>query len=242
MKALFGEALDFVFPRHCPVCGDIVVPKGEDICFECEGKLRYTEEPYCLKCGKKLEGDGQAYCAECMGNSHRFEYGRSVFMYNDDLAKSIYSFKYRKRQEYAGFYAKEMALRYKRMILELEPDAFVPIPLHKNRYRKRGYNQAELLAVELSRALREEMSVPVMRLLVRERATRPQKNLTPGERQNNLKGAFKIAGNSVKLKTVILIDDIYTTGSTMDSAAGCLYEAGVDKVYFLVLSSTSILV
>ena len=111
-----------------------------------------------------------------------------------------------------------------------KPDALVPVPVHYTRKRERGYNQAEVLA----KVIGGKMGIPVEgRLVRRVRKTLPQKLLGDRERQNNLKRAFKIDRNDVKLKTVIIIDDIYTTGSTVDACAAVLKCAGVKKVYFI---------
>ena len=235
MRLKLSGLLDFVFPRRCPVCGDIIVPQGELCCLSCRGRLKYVEEPYCLKCGKPLKDAGEALCPDCSRKKRSFDYGRVVFLYDELMSNTIYYFKYGGRQEYAAFYADEILKRYERLIRSISPDALVPIPLHKSRFRKRGYNQAELIAEELSRRL----GIPVLpKLLLRVKKTKPQKNLDEAQRENNLKRAFKIGKNDVSLETVILIDDIYTTGSTLDSAAGCLREIGVKGVYFIVLSTS----
>ncbi len=119
-------------------------------------------------------------------------------------------------------------------IRTVRPEALIPIPLHRKRLRARGYNQARLLA----RALGRRTGVPVCAdFLVRVKNTLPLKYENPKERQNNLKKAFNIARNDVKLKRVVVIDDIYTTGSTMDEAAETLRGAGVEEVYFIALAS-----
>ena len=109
----------------------------------------------------------------------------------------------------------------------------MPVPVHAARKRERGYNQAEALAGEIGR----RMGIPVdFRLIKRVKKTLPQKLLDDRERQNNLKRAFKIARNDVKLKRVVIIDDIYTTGSTIDACALELKRAGVEKVYFIAIA------
>ena len=238
MKNSGAAILDALFPRRCAVCGDIVTPRGERICYDCNGILKYVEEPYCLKCGAPLKDAEKAYCVDCSSKKRRFDSGRAVFIYDDVLSLSIYNFKYGGRQEYASFYADEIIRRFGTFIRSIEPDALVPIPLHKKRYRKRGYNQAELIAAELSKRLRIPLNT---KLLLRGKNTTPQKNLSESERENNMKGAFKIGRNDVSLNSIVLIDDIYTTGSTIDSAAACLKENGVKGVYFIVLSTSSML-
>ena len=112
-------------------------------------------------------------------------------------------------------------------------DAIIPVPLHKTREKQRGYNQAALIARELGKRL----NIPVEEEFVgRIRQTLPQKNLKGKERQNNLKNAFKIRQNDVKLNTVIVVDDIYTTGTTMDEIAGCLKRAGIREIYCISLA------
>ena len=137
------------------------------------------------------------------------------------------------RQEYAGFYAKDLYDRYGFWLHAIRPDALVPVPIHASRKRKRGYNQAELLAAELSK----HSGIPVnSNLILRKKKTKPQKDLTIQERQNNLKKAFKICQNDVKLSTIVIIDDIYTTGSTVDDMAKLLMTSGIQKVYYVALA------
>ena len=111
-------------------------------------------------------------------------------------------------------------------------EALVPVPLHKSRFRKRGYNQAQVLAEELSALT----GIPVRTdLIERAEKTAPMKDLSAAERQNNLKKAFKICRNDVKL-SIIVIDDIYTTGSTIDAMSRELKKAGVERIYFVTLA------
>ena len=114
----------------------------------------------------------------------------------------------------------------------MDADAFIPVPLHRTRQDKRGYNQAELLARELSRLF----GVPTRSDIVkRTKKTLPQKQLNAISRQNNLKKAFNIGSDVVKLNKTIIIDDIYTTGSTLDAVASELKRHGVGKIYFITL-------
>jgi ComF family protein len=149
------------------------------------------------------------------------------------IAGAVYRFKYKGRQEYAEFFGAEISRRLGREIRLLEPDCLIPVPIHKKRLRIRGYNQAAILAKVISRHL----NIPVEdKLISRVRATTPLKKLNRKERQNILKKAFKIVRNDVKLKTVVVIDDVFTTGSTIDAIAAELKAVGVDRVYFVALS------
>ena len=223
--------LQLLFPRRCPVCDGIVAPMGERICLECLEKLKMVVPPWCMRCGKKLPEQGE-YCPDCRRREHEFVRGRGLYEYGS-AAFSIYRFKYGGRREYADFFGEQMAEYLGDFVRNVHPDALIPVPLHKKRMAARGYNQAELLAQVMGRRLGLAVRSD---FLVREKNTKPLKCENPEERQNNLKKAFNIARNDVKLKRVILVDDIYTTGSTVDEAARTLKAAGVREVYFVALA------
>ena len=185
-----------------------------------------------MKCGKTLRQVEKEYCGDCMQQRHLFDRGRALYEYKS-AADSIYRFKYKGRQEYAAYYARCMIKELGGWIAGCRPDAFVPVPIHSSKRRVRGYNQAEVLACELGRLT----GIPVETdLIQRVRKTVPMKELSAVERQNNLKKAFKICRNDVKLDTIVIIDDIYTTGSTIDAMSHELREAGIKHIYFMTLS------
>ncbi len=225
--------LQLLFPRRCPFCDEPIPGGAAYVCVRCEKKIRVIREPYCYKCGKPVESGEKEYCRDCRKYGHVFERGRALLLYSGEVKASIYRFKYAGRKEYAKAYAALVMQELSDYFREVDANAIVPVPLHKKRYQKRGYNQAELLAREIGRYT----SLPVLpQLVTRTRDTLPQKQLDRGGRQNNLKKAFKINGNDVKLNTIILIDDIYTTGSTMDAIAQVLRDAGVKQIFFLTIS------
>lgn len=224
--------LQLLFPTRCPVCDGIVKPFGEKICLNCLPKLHVVTPPWCMKCGKKIQGDGE-FCSDCLCRRHAFDRARTLYEYST-VAPAIYRFKYKGRQEYAEFFGEEMGKYLGDFIREISPDVLVPVPLHRKKLAQRGYNQAACLA----RALGKSLNLPVNENLVkRVRNTKPMKRLNPTERQNNLKKAFIIGGNDVKLyDRVILVDDIYTTGTTLDEIATLLKAGGVSEVYCVTLS------
>ncbi len=222
--------LDALFPPICPVCAKIVAG-GRKICPACERKLCFVEGPVCEKCGKPVDDD-EKYCSDCDAYEHVYDEGRAALVYDEYMSKSIYRFKYNGKREFAPYYAKVMADRLSEKISSWDPDVIVPVPVHKSRLKKRGYNQAQLIATELSKRLK----IPVNSGIVsRAAATKVQKKLSAKERQNNLKKAFNVTQNVVKYESVLIVDDIYTTGSTVDAVAGCLKRAGIRKVYFATL-------
>lgn len=234
-KKVKEAGLSLLFPKRCPVCDGVPGIRGELICPQCKDKLKPIRHAFCYKCGRPLSSDTEEYCEDCRRKKHFFDEGRALYVY-EEVAGSIYRFKYAKRQEYACFFGGEMAEKLEGFIQKTGADALIPVPLSVRRMYKRGYNQAQLLAEEISC----RTGVPVYSdFVVRIKDTVAQKGLNPSQRQNNLKRAFKIARNDVKLSTIIIIDDIYTTGSTADAVAKLLRKAGVQKIYVLALSITA---
>ena len=233
--AILDGLKQVLFPLRCPVCDRIVKPYGEKICLECLGKLRPIAAPWCMICGKGLRENG-TLCRECAeGKKHVFQRGRILYDYRS-AAKSIYRFKYGGRREYGDFFGEEMARGLGGFIREMKPDGLVPIPLHRKRLLARGYNQSAILA----RVLGERLGLPVYEnYLLRIKNTAPLKEQNSKERQNNLKKAFLVGKNDVKLKTIILIDDIYTTGATADEAAQTLLDDGAREVYVVTLAGNA---
>ena len=231
-----GETIiQLLFPRRCPVCDGIVRPFGKKICPECRPKLKVVTSPWCMRCGGKLSGERE-FCSDCRRREHRYDRARTLYEYGC-AAPSIYRFKYGGRQEYGEFFGEEMGRYLEDFIRRADPEVIVPVPLHRRRLKTRGYNQAACLAKALGRCL----DLPVNENLVkRVKNTVPMKRLNPAERQNNLKKAFIIGRNDVKLyDRILLVDDIYTTGTTLDEIAALLKADGVSKVYCVTLAHGS---
>lgn len=232
MNYFTGRLTDLIYPRHCPVCDGLIGYSDAFICESCRGRVRYIEGAVCAKCGKPLQEEEAEYCYDCARKRHYYKSGTALFEYKS-MAASIYRFKYKGRQEYADFFGKKLAEHLEDYLRIWKPEAFVPVPIHSSRMRVRGYNQAEVLAKKLS----GETGIPTRADLIKRcKKTVPQKNLSDGERQNNLKKAFKICRNDVKLDTIVIIDDIYTTGSTIDAVAYELLKKGVVNIYYASLS------
>ena len=235
MTAPARMAEDLAFARRCPVCDRPVRPFGALVCPFCEGMLQKVQAPFCRRCGKQLLSAAENLCRDCRMLPHVFERGRTVFTYHS-AAGGIFRFKYKGRQEYGTYYGRCMAGKLceaaggpSRM-----PDYLVPVPVSAHRLRTRGYNQALVLAREISR----QTGIPVLDdALRRVTDTLPMKNMTPAERQNNLKKAFQAFGNDVELNSIMLIDDIYTTGATIDACAHALYRQGARRVCFITLAA-----
>lgn len=231
-RAAAETAITLLFPRRCPVCDEPVKPWNALVCEECAPKFDYVKPPRCLKCGKHIGNSEKEYCGDCASQGHLYDCGRALFSYRS-VSDSIARFKYHGRREYAAYYASCMADVLGPFIRACRAEALVPVPLHKSRLKVRGYNQAQVLAEALSALT----GIPVRSdLIKRVEKTAPMKDLSAAERQNNLKRAFKILRNDVKLSIIIIIDDIYTTGSTIDAMSREFRKAGVERIYFVTLA------
>ena len=229
--------LEALYPRRCPVCGEIVTPKGRLICPSCLLRLSSVKSPTCQKCGKEVWSEEIEYCADCVKHRRSFARGMALFNYTEDAARSMAAVKYKNKREYLDFYAEaaaEKLMRYKEWE-EWRFDALVPVPVHPARKRKRGFNQAEVLAKRMG----ERLGLPVCpEFLYRIRNTEPLKELNPDERLQNLQQAFRADAEAIwisGIRRVLLVDDIYTTGSTAEACTRALLSAGIEKVCFFAV-------
>ena len=234
MKFQKENIIHLLFPRRCPICDKAmfssVFMKTELCCAVCREIPEYVKEPVCKKCGKPIENERAEFCYDCQRHPGRFVQGKALWVYKDRVKQSMYRFKYQNRQEYARYYGSEIVRVYGDWMRRNKIEAIVPIPLHWTKKRQRGYNQAEVLAVEIGK----QIGLPVYpNLLKRIRRTKAQKNLDDIGRKNNLKKAFKTQENKVQLSHILLVDDIYTTGSTINEAALELKKAGIEQVYYV---------
>jgi len=226
-----GSALlDAVYPPRCPVC-EKILPYGEElVCRKCAKELPLIRQNYCLRCGKPVDSFEKEYCADCELHPHRFEEGRAAMLYEKGARRAIDRLKFYNRREYVPFFGACMEIIAADTFPRWKPDCLVPVPMHRRKKAERGYDQAALLARELGRrtgvAVRED-------LLIRTRYTRASKKLGRSSRRKNLRGVFAVSDRTAIPHTVVLIDDIYTSGATMDEAASALKRAGIRQVFFL---------
>lgn len=231
--ACFAEwGINLLYPEICPVCMEISNTGENGICPSCQNKLKYIETPRCLKCGKQITSEEKQYCHDCAKGRHVFRQGVGVWGYTEEISKSMYAFKYNNQRHFARIYARELYNKCGNIIEGWRADVLIPIPLHADRMKKRGYNQAQLIANEFGKLI----NLPTdSEILIRNRKTKPQKELNDKERVKNLENAFKIQKSIVEYKKAILVDDIYTTGTTVDACARLLKDMGVEEVYFAAL-------
>lgn len=229
-----GCVCGVLYPRRCPVCMEIVTPRGALIHAECKKKLRYICEPACKRCGRQLAYMEKEYCGECRKREFHYMRGYAVWQYEENIRRSLSGFKYHSRKEFADFYVAEAVRLYAGRIRQEDPEVLVPVPVHRARRAGRGFNQAQILAQGIGRL----MGIPVdAACLLRTKQTMRLKDLGRRERAKMLKGAFAVnPAKKVDYHSVMLVDDIYTTGSTADACAAVLRRAGVEKVTVLCMA------
>ncbi|BEI59381.1 ComF family protein [Blautia luti] len=229
MKKLIENILNVFYPRCCPVCQKVLKDQNRMICPECEENLHPVGHPRCFLCGKPVNAG--EYCRDCEKHHHLFDQGIGIFVYDERMRRSVTRYKYYGCREYGDFYAAAMYRFGRKEILRWDPQLIVPVPIHRTKLRMRGFNQSEYLAERLGRYT----GIPVDPDLVQKvRRTPSQKKLTAVQRRKNLESAFRVT-RKISEKRILLVDDVYTTGSTMDAMAACLKKKGGEKIYFLTL-------
>lgn len=223
--------LALLYPNRCPICGKI--PSTHSlICPKCYHSITFVKQPFCYSCGKPLSSSEDEYCHDCKVHPKSFTRGYSLAVYNSVTRPSMAAIKYKNKRCYLDFYAAESLNVYGQIFSQLSFDAILPVPIHPKRMKKRGYNQASLLAKYIGRAL----GVPVYdSVLVRTVNTLPQKNLNPQKRLHNLQKAFSLYPGYehavFPFHRILLVDDIYTTGATMEAVTRLLKSHGINEVY-----------
>lgn len=230
---MVNKVISMFFPKTCPLCEKIIYDKMY-ICGNCLEKLYVIKEPKCYKCGKPLNSDEKIICSDCTKTAHCFDKGIAVFEYKEQIRESLYRFKYQNQRVYSEFYAKMAIQLYESTLNEWKVDKIIPVPMYRKKKIRRGYNQAEEFADELSKYT----GIPRdNKCLVRIKNTSPQKGMNSEQRRINMENAFAVSVPGIKrCRNVLLVDDIYTTGSTIDGCAKLLRAAGVQRIYFLCVA------
>ncbi|MBR3003909.1 MAG: ComF family protein [Lachnospiraceae bacterium] len=237
--------MQLVYPRVCPICGEVLpwsisesvehAKTDPYICRDCLKKIIIVTGTRCLKCSKPIESEEEEYCHDCAGRTNYFEEGKALWLHDGYARKIIYALKFSGIRDNADFIGYEMARRLGPWLMEKKVDALLPVPLHRSKQRSRGFNQAQLIAASLAKWMENMYGyrIPIdSGMLVRTVRTKPQKDLDPRYRFNNIRGAFE-ADDTAAGRRICLVDDIYTTGSTINEAARTLKRAGAEKVFFI---------
>lgn len=234
-RRLSGRLLDLLYPSECALCR---CPLRDDhsLCDACDAELPRLREPFCGACGEPFDGaiDGTFQCPNCSQLKFSFEFARPALPRNESLRDLIHRLKYGRQVHLAPQLGRlaHSAFDDPRLAIALaEKWPLIPVPLHRSRLRFRHFNQA----AEIARPLSQLTGLPVVRALARIRRTDTQTSLSRAQRLQNLRGSFALsrAGRALatsKPRGAVLVDDVLTTGSTVDACAKVLRKAGVPRV------------
>ena len=234
LMQLINPCVDLFFPPRCVFCNSLLPAGKRGICYACKDRVKFIQEPRCLKCGKAIEYDESEYCLDCASKERDFVRGYPLFSYLPPVSGALSLLKYHGKEEVGQYLGRLLGQHFGPEFQSLHLDAIIPVPVSEKKRKLRGYNQAEIIA----RACRDafDSSLPlVCDLLIRKSDTQAQKKLSASEREKNLRKAFTCANemrSSFAGGRVLLVDDIYTTGATIQACTKALMEVGVEKVYY----------
>ena len=234
---MFRALLDIVFPPLCHACKEFIPDAGDlHLCTTCRGEVHSVSSPLCTVCGVPFATPGgiDHPCGACLVTHPRFAAARAPVLFDGVARDLIHRFKYDKKVHLARPLALLTKEALTSFVASLSADLLIPVPLHRRRLRERGFNQAVLLCRPLAKA----WNIPlVVDNLQRIRWTEPQVTLSASEREANVRGAFALADPAaVRGRKVILLDDVYTTGSTVAECSRVLRQAGAEVVYVITVA------
>ena len=230
IRNIINPVLTLLYPKRCVACDKVLlkIEKEAGLCRECLKKVKLVGPSYCMTCGTPIANDAKELCGNCEKINHIFIQNRAIFQYTGDMKKAMYRFKYSNKRCYGKVFAMYANRYYGRWIRENKIDAIVPVPMYKKKEKCRGYNQAAVFAKEISALT----GIPVADEIVRRDSdTVAMKRLNSLKRKKNLLKAFTLTENVVQFRKVLIVDDIYTTGTTMDEVAKVLKSGGVKELF-----------
>lgn len=238
IKPILQRAVNAIYPPQCLSCREIVSEEG-NMCSQCWEGATFIADPICHKCGIPFELNvaQETWCGDCMQCSPKYNKARAVFVYDDNSQRLISKFKYSDKTSASPYLARWM-LRVGSGMLH-DCDFVAPVPLHRNRLIYRRYNQAALLCKSIEQ---QTSKTTVVDLLKRVKNTPSQARLTTNQRKINVSGAFSLNekySDYVVGKNILLVDDVMTTGATIEACAKILLQAGADKINILTIARTT---
>lgn len=230
LKELTKPWLAFLYPPKCALCTKELTRQEKGICRHCYESRHMILDSYCHKCGKNINTDDE-YCCDCQRKEHEFEQGHGLFPYNE-IKDAVLKMKYQKQKWRAVELARLMAWLYEAEIRQWQIEAVTCVPQDFLSLGEKGYNPPAEIAAELAK----QWNLPVLKqALQAHHKHKSQKKLSIPERKSNLAGVFSCK-QPIKFRKVLIIDDVYTTGATIDTCSRLLKHSGVEKVYFLTLA------
>ncbi len=235
-RGILEGIFNFFLPQHCLVCGSYIsCSQGFPLCPECFSRIEYLNSPLCVKCGRPLPGPSTLLCHRCRTFPFHFDTARAVALYTSPLRDCIQAFKYQGFTSFRYLFGELLCEYLEKNPFLKEVDCLLPVPLHPARLKERGFNQSLILAEEIKKCF----SIPIVSKEVRRiKPTLPQVGLKVKERRKNMRGAFEIKENNLfQNKRVLIVDDVLTSRSTVDSLSQTLKRGGAKEVLVLALAS-----
>jgi ComF family protein len=229
---LFNTLEKILLPYYCVLCHEKA--EGQDLCAPCAAELPDIEQA-CPRCAMPLRGETSRECGACQQNPPDYDRTIALFSYQDPIIKMVSQFKFHEKLLYGRLFSQLLIKKIRQQQLEL-PELLIPIPLHSSRLRERGYNQALELAKPLAKFFHLKLNY---RDLVRTRVTQQQSTIKKNDRASNVKNAFAVR-QKISAKHVGLIDDVMTTGHTVNECANVLKKQGVEKVTVFAVARTDL--
>ena len=240
--SLISSLMDIIYPPRCRICTDFLEDypvNRKDICDECYAGFLGLTHPFCRTCGEpfKSKVEEDHLCEKCLRKRPYYDELRAPYLYEQKLMTAIQLIKYSGKSSIVKSLGPPLAAFAKEWINDTKEMIMIPVPLHRRKLRQRGFNQSALIVRAISPAL--GIGVDFFSL-IRTRYTESQAGLSLEQRRKNVKGAFEARSDkNINGKTVILVDDVATTGNTMNECARILKKAGAYKVLGLTLARTA---
>ena len=237
MHPLIKALINLIFPQLCIVCGKRLADEDKPyICSKCWSRNKLIQPPYCPRCGQPLlrEVSGDPVCNECRRIKYHFRWARAAGIYEGVLKEAIHLLKYRGVRTLVDPLG-DLMIEHLRSNGNLpEFDLILPVPLHRAKLRQREFNQAAGLARRISKYFEIPVSTDNLQQI---RSTKSQTKLTKAQRIANVKGTFRVKrADELNKKSVLLIDDVFTTGATVDECSKVLLAAGAKEVFVMTLA------
>ena len=236
-KTMVSGVVDMLFPRHCSTCHAVLTGgEGDPFCSDCLSTVRFTTPPLCPSCGvpfAPMQG-ADHLCEECVLSRPPFSVARSLGAYEGTLLDAIHLFKYHGKISVGEALGRMMAQAPYHSLTIGDYSVVIPVPLHPKKLRERGFNQSLVLARQVSK----QISIPLDFFALRRTVhTEAQVKLSGHKRRKNVRGAFEVKDpNRIEGQRILLVDDVYTTGSTVRECSKILMKSGAQEVAVLTLA------
>lgn len=232
IKNYCSNLINYIFPPRCFFCKENV-KDSLGLCVNCWPKLNFITEPYCKICSYPFEIDNMGYklCNRCRKIEHSYSNIFSLLKFDNFSKKLIYNFKYHDQTNLAKFFAYLLYNKYKKNIKQ--HDILIPTPMHKIKKLYRLYNQADLLATELSKISKIKIEHS---LIKKNKFTKSQTSLNKAQRSLNIAGSFSFNDQYKNIKSCLIVDDVFTTGATVEEISKLLKQNGVSKISVITVA------